>query len=161
MKGRVQFLLCHFHPLVPGRLDAEGFRSLQVGTDTLLPVSAGRDGKPLFALARSAGRLPLLAYSPESGLGRVVRALRTEALEKSGAEPVVTARLATLLKAMAMEGRGVAWLPKSLIETELREQRLVEAGPKSWRIPIEIRLFRRRASELPAAEAFWQAAGGT
>ncbi|MEO8136451.1 MAG: LysR family transcriptional regulator [Betaproteobacteria bacterium] len=161
VQGRVQFLLCHFHPLVPGRLDAADFRSVPVGSDTLLPVCApAKNGKPRYALVRGPDKLPLLAYSPESGLGRVVRTLRSEALEKSRAEPVVTAHLATLLKAMALEGRGVAWLPMSLIGDELREHRLVEAGARSWRIPIEIRLFRRQANELPAAEAFWRAAGG-
>jgi DNA-binding transcriptional LysR family regulator len=161
VQGRVQFLLCHVHPLVSGRLDAGAFRSTQIGTDTLLPVCApGRDGKPRHALVRSTAKIPLLAYSPESGIGRVVRALRTEALEKVHAEPVFTAHLATLLKAMALEGRGVAWLPMSLIENELRERRLIEAGQKSWRIAIEIRLFRRQDAEPPAAEALWRAAGG-
>jgi DNA-binding transcriptional LysR family regulator len=161
VQGRVQFLLCHVHPLVPGRLDAESFRSTQIGSDTLVPVCApGRDGKPRYTLAKGAAKVPLLAYSPESGLGRVVRALRTEALEKIHAEPVLTAHLATLLKAMALEGRGVAWLPMSLIEDAMRDRRLLEAGQKSWRIPIEIRLFRRQDAEPAAAEALWRAAGG-
>ena len=161
VQGRVQFLLCHAHPLVPGRLVAEGFVSTAIGADTLLPVCApARAGKPRFPLVKGAAKIPLLAYSAESGLGRVVRALRAEALDKLQAEPVFTAHLATLLKAMALEGRGVAWLPQSLIEDELRARRLVEAGPATWRIPIEIRLFRRQAVELPAAEALWRAAGG-
>ncbi len=161
VQGRVQFLLCHVHPLAPGRLDAEAFRSTAIGADTLVPVCApGPKGKPRYPLARGAARVPLLAYSPESGLGRVVRALRAEALEKLNAEPVFTAHLATLLKAMALEGRGVAWLPQSLIADEVGQRRLIEAGPATWRIPIEIRLFRRQAAELPAAEAFWRAAGG-
>jgi DNA-binding transcriptional LysR family regulator len=161
VQGRAQFLLCHVHPLAPGGLDAEAFRSTRVGTDTLLPVCApGRNGKPRYALAGGAGKIPLLAYSAESGLGRVVRALRAEALEEIRAEPVFTAHLATLLKSMALEGRGVAWLPMSLIVDELRERRLVESAPRSWRIAIEIRLFRRNGSELPTAESFWRAAGG-
>ena len=161
LQGRVQFLLCHVHEQAPGRLDATAFRSLQVGVDTLLPVSApARAGKPLHSIdVASRGRIPLLAYSAESGLGRVVRALRGEALDKAGAEPVFTAHLATLLKSMALEGRGVAWLPRTLIEDELRDARLVEAGAPRWAIEVEIRLFRRQASELPAAEAFWRAAG--
>ena len=73
--------------------------------------------------------------------------------------PVFTAHLATLLKSMALEGRGVAWLPRSLIEDELRDARLVPAGGGDWSIGIEIRLFRRAGAELPAAEAFWREAG--
>jgi len=159
LQGRVQFLLCHVHEQAPGRLDASVFRSLCVGTDTLLPVCApARGGKPRHPLdAGGRERVPLLAYSAESGLGRVVRALRGDALEKARAEPVFTAHLATLLKSMALDGRGVAWLPRTLIEDELRDARLVEAGARHWAIEVEIRLFRRQASELPVAEAFWRA----
>lgn len=161
LQGRVQFLLCHVHPQAPGRLDAAAFPSLRVGADTLLPVTAPKaDGTAAFHLDAAGGeRVPLLAYTAESGLGRVVRAVRGDALERLRAEPVFTAHLATLLKSMAVEGRGVAWLPRSLIEDELRDARLVPAGGDTWAIEIEIRLFRRAAAELPAAEAFWRAAG--
>jgi DNA-binding transcriptional LysR family regulator len=159
LQGRVQFLLCHAHPQAPGRLDPAAFRSVRVGTDVLLPVSApGRGRKPRHALEPAGGaKVPLLAYSAESGLGRLVRALRGEALDRLGAETVLTAHLATLLKSMALDGRGVAWLPGTLIEDELADGRLVRAGPASWSIEMEIRLFRRSASETPAAEAFWAA----
>ena len=161
LQGRVQFLLCHVHAQAPGRLDAAAFCSLRVGTDTLLPVSApGRGGKARHSLDGAAReRVPLLAYSAESGLGRIVRALRADALERATAEPVFTAHLATLLKSMALDGRGLAFLPRTLIEDELRAGRLVEAGRGDWAIPVEIRLFRRASTEVPAAEAFWRAAG--
>jgi len=159
-QGRVQFLLCHVHREAPGKLDPVAFRSVRVGTDRLLPVSVpARGGQPRHALddARK-GRVPLLAYSQESGLGRVVRALRGEALEAARSETVFTAHLATLLKSMALEGRGVAWLPQTLIEDELRDGRLVPAGTDRWAIAVEIRLFRRAAAESVTAEAFWHAA---
>jgi len=57
---------------------------------------------------------------------------------------------------MAIEGRGIAWLPQSLTREELGDGRLVEAGTGAWHIPVEIRVFRRRASEPQAAEAFWR-----
>ena len=141
LQGRAQFMLCHAHAQVPSRLDAPAFQSICVGSDELLPVSA-----------------PLLAYSAESGLGRVVRAVQGEALERMNAETVFTAHLATLLKSMALDGRGVAWLPRTLISDELRDQRLVSAGGAVWTVPVEIRLFRRQRRELPAAERFWDAA---
>ncbi len=156
-QGRVQFLLCHAHPQVPGRLDPGAFPSVQVGTDVLLPVSApGRAGKPRHAL-EGAGSVPLLGYSAESGLGRIVRALRADALERVAAAPVFTAHLATLLKTMVMEGRGVAFLPRTLIEDELAGGRLVEAGRGGWPIEVQVRLYRRAGAEAPTAEAFWAA----
>ncbi|MGH6627940.1 MAG: LysR substrate-binding domain-containing protein [Burkholderiaceae bacterium] len=160
LQGRVQFLLCHAHELVPARLDPSNYRSLKIGTDALVPVTAAdASGRPLHRLSKvGQGRVPVLAYSAESGLGRLVRALRGAALEEARVETVFTAHLATVLKTMALQGRGLAWLPMSLIEDELRDGRLVEAGEADWRVEVEIRLFRRQAAEPPAAEAFWRAA---
>jgi len=158
LQGRVQFMLCHVHDQVTSRLDALTFQSVCVGNDELLPVCAPQRGKPRFALdGNKVPHVPLLAYSAESGLGRVVRAVRGEALEKMKAETVFTAHLATLLKSMALDGRGVAWLPRTLISDELADQRLVSAGGAAWAVPVEIRLYRRSARELPVAEDFWNA----
>ncbi|WP_280151414.1 LysR family transcriptional regulator [Piscinibacter sp. XHJ-5] len=160
LQGRVQFLLCHWHELVPGRLDPAGHRSVKVGGDSLIPVSApGNDGRARHVLSSSAGgRVPVLAYSTESGIGRLVRALRGTALEQANVEQVFTAHLASVLKTMALDGRGVAWLPLSLIGDELAGRRLVEAGGAEWKVEVEVRLFRSQAALPRAAEAFWQAA---
>ena len=158
LQGRTQFLLCHAHAQVPGRLDAAAFPSRQVGTDVLIPVAAaGRAGRPRHVLgARAkAARVPLLSYSGESGLGRMISALRGDVLAKAGGETVFTAHLAAVLKSMALDGRGVAWLPRRLIEDELATGRLVEAAPADWRIALEIRLVRSQATLPAAAEAFW------
>lgn len=157
LQGRAQFMLCHAHALVPGRLDAREFPSIKVGTDVLMPVcaadAAGRARHPL--VLRKGVRVPLLGYSSESGLGRAVAALRGDALDKLRAEPVFTAHLAAVLKSMALDGRGVAWLPRSLIEDELAARRLVEAAPAAWHIALDICLVRSRQALPPAAEAFW------
>lgn len=55
-----------------------------------------------------------------------------------------------------LEGRGIAWLPQSLIEDEVRSKRVRIVGPRESHIPVEIHLFRRRVAETPAAEALWQ-----
>ena len=156
-QGRVQFLLCHAHPQVPSRLDPAAYASAPVGSDALLPVcAADAAGRPRHALA--AGKaVPLLEYSAESGIGRLVRALRGADLAAAQAQPALTAHLATVLKTMALDGRGVAFLPRSLIEGELADGRLVAAGDAHWPIAVEIRLYRRSQPLPRAAEAFWRA----
>jgi DNA-binding transcriptional LysR family regulator len=160
LQGRAQFLLCHAHPQVPGRLESASFRSVAVGADVLLPVvAAGESGPLLHALedAASAARVPILAYSAESGLGRIMRAVLGSRLEGLKADTVLTAHLATVLKTMALNGRGIAWLPSSLIQPELEQGRLVPVGDEGWRIDVEIRLYRAQALLPRAAEAFWSA----
>jgi len=157
-QGCVQFLLCHWHGQVPGGLDMAAYPSVQVGSDTLVPVSApDKNGQPLHRLALTSQQAtPVLTYSAESGLGRIVRALKGQSLEKLRAEPIFTAHLASVLKTMALDGRGVAWLPLSLIAEELKSGRLVEADGPHWKIDLQIRLFRGLTSLPPAAEAFWR-----
>jgi DNA-binding transcriptional LysR family regulator len=157
LQGRAQFLLCHAHAQVPGRLDAATYPSVQVGADALLPVSApDASGAPRHRL-EAGSRAALLGYSGESGIGRILRALHGAALEQAGGETVFTAHLASVLKTMTLDGRGLAWLPRSLIESELAAGTLVDAAPARWQIVLDVRLTRS-AGVLPrAAEAFWRA----
>lgn len=141
---QVQFVIAHAPAGARGELDAAGVPSIVVGTDMLLPVHApgARDDA-------------LLAFSDESGLGRIVH----QALGAELAMPAVfTASLASVLKSMALEGRGLAWLPQSLIRDELASRRLQVAGPVHWRLAVEIRLYRDPQAMSAHAEAFWRAA---
>lgn len=154
-QGRVQFLLCHAHAQMPGRLDRAGFRSVVVGHDALVPACA-----PEIALAatpRAEAAIPLLDYSAESGLGRLTRALRPMTTAGLRFDVVFTAHLATVLRPMALQGRGLAWLPRSLIEADLEAGRLVEAIALAPPLPVEIRLYRRGDVESDVAERFWSA----
>lgn len=155
LHGQTQFLLCHHHPLAPGRCPPEQFRSLSVGTDALAPyVAPDAAGGARWRLDADAGELPLLAYSAESGLGRILRAHRfTDRLP--GLVPVFSAHLAASLLAMACGGRGIAWLPASLAALDVAQGRIVRAGGPEWDIALEICIFRATARQNPAAEAFW------
>jgi len=74
--------------------------------------------------------------------------------------PVVfTAHHAVLLRTLALEGRGLAWLPMSLVADDLRSGALVDAGAGGWRVPVDIRLYRQAAHMAPVAEALWQLVG--
>jgi len=155
LRDNAHFLLCHYHPAVGNRLDSADFVSMQVSNDMLLPTIAPG------LLARSQGSrnaepVPSLAYNPESGLGQIVRKLHKPLPRGQEVRPVFTSHLAVVLKAMVMEGRGMAWLPKSLIHNELGDRTLVEMTAGHEQIPIEIRLFRRRTIEHSGAAAFWE-----
>ncbi|MBT3659440.1 MAG: hypothetical protein HOA30_12915 [Rhodospirillaceae bacterium] len=59
------------------------------------------------------------------------------------------------LKSMAEDGFGVAWVASMRVRRTTSEKPLVPAGDESWRIPVDIRLFRA-AGPLPGvAEDFW------
>jgi DNA-binding transcriptional LysR family regulator len=156
LQGHAQFLLCHHHALAPARLDGARFPSVRIGGDVLCPVTAAdAAGRPRFSLdGAGAEPVPYLAYSEGSGLGRIVAAARP-AGDSIRLDPVFTSHLAAALKTMAEIGRGVAWLPRSLIEDDLAQGRLVLAGSPMLEISMDIRLFRQAADLGPAAERFW------
>jgi DNA-binding transcriptional LysR family regulator len=135
--GRVPFVLCHAHGDVRGRLDARCLAKT-IGHDRLLPVvAAGRASASRFVGRRSAS-VPVLGFD-------------------AGGTTMFTAHLATVLRSMALEGRGVAWLPERLVDDDLRSGRLVAAAPSSWDIPVEIRLYRPADAQRPGVEGFWAA----
>ena len=143
---QVQFVIAH---APAGKQDARGMPSIAIGADTLLPVRA-----------RGAPERALLGFSDESGLGRIVRLAPGWGIAAAGLQPVFTAHLAPVLKPMALDARGLAWLPRSLVRDELGQGRLEVAGPAHWCIAVEIRLWRDPAPLGAHAEAFWEAARG-
>jgi DNA-binding transcriptional LysR family regulator len=160
LESRVQFVMSHAHPQSSSELLAQHYPFIRVGADLLIPVSApNAAGRPCHTLtdATSKSPLPMLSYSAESGLGRILREVRGEALQRWPTHSVFTAHLASVLRTMALDGRGIAWLPQTLIRDDLASGRLIEAAPQEWTIELEIRLYRDRGSLGKAAEDFWLA----
>jgi DNA-binding transcriptional LysR family regulator len=148
-EGRVQFLLCHHHKEAPVRLDPTRFLSVRVGADTLSLVAAkGAD-------QTAPGPLPYLGYSEQSGLGRIVAAALPGPYAELSRRTVFQSHLAAAIRSMVLAGRGAAWLPLSLIASDLAEGRLVRAGLPAYDIDVEIHLFRAAHGLGKTAERFW------
>jgi len=148
--GRAQFLLCHHHPAASTRLTSDRFRSVRLGEDVLVPVVA-----PSLASPDILQHGPYLAYSTESGMGRILAAAWEESGRSHPAEPAFSSHLATVLATMARDGRGLAWSPLSLVSEDLAAGRLVRIGQQDDEVPIAIHLFRSKARQTQAAERFW------
>ncbi|MDP3619412.1 MAG: LysR substrate-binding domain-containing protein [Ramlibacter sp.] len=163
-EGKVHFVLAHAHPRVPGSLDGEAYLSAVIGTDCLVPVSkATASGGALHSIGKKAQKhgVPVLTYTEESGLGRVVRAVLGQRLEAMSAHPVFTAHLAPVLRSMALDGRGIAWLPRTLIADDLAAGRLLVAADADLCVELEIRLYRPRLTVGRTTSAFWDVAIGS
>jgi LysR family transcriptional regulator, hypochlorite-specific transcription factor HypT len=91
-----------------------------------------------------------------------MRSVMREKFASAGFSTVFTSHHAVLLKTMAIEGRGVAWLPRSLVAQEIDTGRLILAAGAAWQVPIDIRLIRPRVALTDAAAALWRVVrGGT
>ena len=157
LRGEAEFLLYHHHPAVASRLGPNRFRSVQVGDDRLVPVVApNQAGQPRYVLPGAPdAALPHLVYGLESGLRRILRTTQGDQNQQAWLEPVFISHLGAALKAMAQDGRGIAWLPLSVVRDDLDNGSLVRAGDESWDTLLEIRLLRPDSLLRPAAEKFW------
>ena len=149
IEGRAQFLLGHHHEAATTRFGKD-FRSVRLGEDTLLPVIS-----PELAKQVAPEKAPQLSFSAESGMGRILSAAWAASGRTPRTKPVFSSHLASVLTAMARDGRGVAWTALSLVSDDIEAGTLLRAGPPDQDIPIEIRLWRPAARQSPAAEALW------
>ena len=86
-----------------------------------------------------------------------MRAVHGLALERLAVQHVFTAHLASVLRTMILDDRGVAWLPATLISDDITSGRLAAAASDDWRINLEVRLYRDRTTLGAAGERFWEA----
>nr|WP_175586362.1 LysR substrate-binding domain-containing protein [Pseudomonas sp. CM25] len=139
-EGGCDLMLAFYDPDAALQMDAEIFPSLHMGTTEMLPVcTPDADGKPMFDLEGDAS-VPLLAYSAGAFLGRSVSLLlRQRNLRYT---TVYETAMADSLKSMALEGMGIAWVPRLSMRGELQRGELVICGGSQWHVPLEIRLYR-------------------
>ena len=155
MRGDAQFLLCHYHPDTPSWFETGQFKSVVVGHDTLVPLCACTEsGAPKWPLN---GELPanFLAYSDQSGLGRIISNNWIARRRSFNLEKVFTSHLAATLLSMARAGDGVAWLPQTLSQDDITAGRLVRAGGPELEIPVEIRVFRPASRQTTTIKSLW------
>jgi LysR family transcriptional regulator, hypochlorite-specific transcription factor HypT len=158
LRGEVHFVLRPTHTSIDMELPKDRFTSIAVGVDRLMPVSAANgSGAALHQLPGAAGAaVDYLAYVGASASGQAVEFLLKNHDHAPVLNQVFDSHLAGVLKTMALQSRGVAWLPESEIVTELESGKLVVAGDESYFIPSEIRLFRS-IDPLPVeAEEVWR-----
>jgi DNA-binding transcriptional LysR family regulator len=146
IEGRCDVMIAYHHDALPFQLDAQRYEMLVLGQEVLAPfVKPGSDGSPLYALpGRASQPLPYLAYAPGAYLGHLLD-WRLKQAGSAYLERVHESEMAQGLKAMALEGHGIAFLPWSAVEKEVLANTLVSAG-EAFETPMEVRIYRERPS---------------
>ncbi len=160
VEGSCDLLLSYHHASQPFQLDSDRYEMLTLGQEVLAPyVGSDSTGAPLFRLPGKPGQmLPYLGYAPGAYLGRMVDLILTQSPTPIHLDRVYETDMAEGLKAMALEGHGIAFLPYSAVRKELRSKKLVSAAPKEMtglEITLDIRVCRERAqaSQKPQGTA--------
>jgi DNA-binding transcriptional LysR family regulator len=165
-EGGCDLLIAYHHPSQPLRLSADRYEMLPLSTETLAPYAKpGADGRPLFCLPGEPGqRVPFLSYAPGAYLAGLVEAIRKQAGGALALDPIYETDMAEGLKAMALEGHGLAFLPHSSVRRELKARRLVAASADpALALTMEVRIYRERPEVArhpkPAVQALWDYLG--
>lgn len=163
VEGNCDLLLAYHHPSQPLPLNPERYEMLSLGRETLAAYAkADADGRPMFSLPAAAGQpVPFLSYAAGAYLGRLVEVITKLSPELLHLDPIYETDMAEGLKAMAVEGHGLAFLPASSVRKELKSKRLVLAAPPGrHELEVEIRIYRERPEMArhvkPGALALWE-----
>jgi LysR family transcriptional regulator, hypochlorite-specific transcription factor HypT len=146
-EGGCDLLIAYHHPALPLQLNPDRYEMLSLGVESMVPYAKpGADGQPLLRLPGLPGaKLPFLSYAPGAYMARLVDVILQRAATRPSLEAVYETDMAEGLKAMAIEGHGLAFLPASSVRKELRSRRLVRAAaPGSFELTMEVRIYRER-----------------
>ncbi|MFM6986877.1 MAG: LysR substrate-binding domain-containing protein [Hydrogenophaga sp.] len=159
VEGSCDLLIAYHHASQPIQLDAARYEMLPLGRETLSPyVKPNEAGEPLLRLPGTAAHpLPYLAYAPGAYMGRAVEQVLKNSITPVHLDRIYETDMSEGLKAMALEGHGIAFLPASAVRRALRSKRLVPAG-EGFDTTLDIRIYRERPGSRKAkgsVDAFW------
>ena len=146
-EGSCDLLMAYHHPSQPLQLNPTRYELLSLGHETLIACSKpDAAGQPLFRLGGPAGHnVPFLSYAEGAYLGRLVEVITKLSPEPLHLEPIYETDMAEGLKAMAIEGHGLAFLPASSVKKEFKGKRLVRAAAAgAHELTMDIRIYRER-----------------
>jgi DNA-binding transcriptional LysR family regulator len=162
-EGGCDLLIAYHHASQPLQLNPERYEMLSLGNETLAPYAkADAQGRPMFSLPAPDGkRVPFLSYASGAYLGRLVDLITKGASTPLSLDPIYETDMAEGLKAMALEGHGLAFLPASSVKKELKSRRLARAAsPGTCEVVMEVRIYRERPEldrrPKPGATALWE-----
>ncbi len=161
-EGNCDLLVVYHHASQPLQLDPGRYQMASLGSETLAAYAkADADGQPMFRLPGHAGhKIPFLSYASGAYLGQLVELVVKEAGISLNLDAIYETDMAEGLKAMALEGHGLAFLPASSVAKELKAGTLVQAAPAGqFELAVELRIYRERPElsrrNKPVALALW------
>ena len=159
VEGSCDLLIAYHHTAQPIQLDPDRYEMLHLGDELLSPyVRPDAHGAPRYVLPGTVTQpLPYLAYAPGAYLGRAVDHLVKQSATPVHLDRIYETDMAEGLKAMALEGHGVAFLPASSVRKDVLAKKLVPAG-EGLEVALDIRIYRERPNARKAKRAlekFW------
>ncbi|MFE8070268.1 LysR family transcriptional regulator [Marinobacteraceae bacterium S3BR75-40.1] len=157
--GECDLVLCYWHRHLPfgHRLDSGTFDWVQLGEETLIPMSrAQKNGQPRFRLPGTSEQpVPNIAYHPRGFMAPAILAHLERMKPQPHLLPLNENNQSANVKALVKQGFGMGWLPDRVIGKSGEYGKLVRAGDERWDVPLEIRLIRLREPRSPDIRNLW------
>jgi DNA-binding transcriptional LysR family regulator len=138
VEGGCDLVMGYHHPSHPVALDPARYDMLTLGVEPISPFSA------------PDAAAPYLSYTPNAYLGRMTEVIISNAPQRLYLDRVYETDMAEGLKAMALAGHGIAFLPHSAVEDAVADGRLIRLDRATrgsgtlgqFTLTMEIRLYR-------------------
>lgn len=151
----VDFFICYDDASGSNFIDGDKFPQKRLGLDELLLVSKpDADGHPVHALPET-GSCSILRYSMNAHLFRPIRNHSIRHLGHIEFFPTHEAATTAVLRALCLQGNGMAWLPRTVVADDLEAGTLVPVTQEFGRIPLEIVIFRHKDNDEPHVDRIW------
>ena len=160
-EGGCDLLIAYHHASQPLQLPPDRYEMLRLGQEVLAPYSVSEGGDlPRYRLpVREGETTPLLSFTEGAYMARMVDLILRESGE-SGLRVAHQADMAEVVKAFTLQGLGLSFLPRSLVDKELASGALVPASLEPrHQLTMEVRIYRERAEvtrhRKPMAQQLW------
>lgn len=168
VESSCDLLICYWHDRLPVQLDPNRYEMKVLSLESVSPYARpglidrskaargpSNKTKPT-STKRAKDPWPFLTYSANAYLGRVVDLIHNRLKPNLMLDTIYETDMAEGLKMMALQGRGVAWLPDGLVAREVRSRALERVVVHPWdqelREQLEIRVYRLKPAFRPGLE---------
>lgn len=148
--GSCDLLICYCDQKTLQQLDLSLFVFHKIVKMEILPVTALDNGIPKYSIDQP---FPLLAYSKQAYLRNCV----DEVIEKNlNYRTLYETDNASDLKELVIQGLGIAWLPKLLIEKEISENKLKIIDNKNYNTSQDVYIIRYKIIISNSINQIWR-----
>lgn len=153
LSAHSDLLLCYFAPGIYKELDRDDVVSARVGTEQLIPVCV--DPHKYAGSLEGLRNVDLVGFPVEAFFGRLIQ---KECLPKFAQTTrfnlIYETALTESIKAMVLQGVGMAWLPSRLVAKELEAGELTQIAGFPC-VDMEIILYRHLLPRKLEVSSLW------
>ncbi len=154
---QAEFMLSYSNSYVPYLLDPTEFMSKRLAVDKLILVSGTNEkGEAIYPIdLENPVQTNYLAYTSGSLTKKITDTIINNNCSDYPFECVYENSVTESIKAMAIQGMGVGWVPEICVKTELKRNELIQIGGNELSVDLDILIFRSNKRLSNDAESLW------